>query len=112
MKRGDVVTVVLPGAYGKPRPGLVVQHDVFAALASVTILPLTSDVRGLPLVRIPVAPGPESGLRVPSEVQIDKIMTVRREKIGRIVGSLDASAMRSVDEALTRFLGLGWSPAP
>jgi mRNA interferase MazF len=112
LKRGDVVTVVLPGAYGKPRPGLVVQHDAFAALASVTILPLTSEIRSLPLIRIPVAPGPESGLRVASEAQIDKIMTVRRDKIGRTVGSLDASAMRTVDEALTRFLGLGWSPTP
>ena len=27
MKRGDLVTVVLPGAYGKPRPAVVVQAD-------------------------------------------------------------------------------------
>lgn len=108
MKRGDVVIVVLPGAYGKPRPGLVVQHDAFDALASVAVLPLTSDVRDLPLVRIRVAPGPEVGLRVPSDIQVDEIMTVPRDKIGRTLGSLDEDAMRRVDEALARFLGLGW----
>lgn len=35
MKRGDVVTVVLPGAFGKPRPALVIQSDLFADHPSV-----------------------------------------------------------------------------
>lgn len=109
MNRGDLVAVVLPDRYGKPRPGLVVQEDAFEALLSVTVLPLTSDVRGLPLVRVPVEPGEETGLRIASEVQVDKIMAVPREKIGPRLGSLDDSTMRRVDEALTRFLGLGWS---
>lgn len=108
MKRGDLVVVVLPGRYGKPRPALVVQHDAFEALASVTLLPLTSDLRGLPLVRVSVDPGEETGLRVASEVQIDKVMTVPREKIGPRLGALDEGTMQRVDEALVRFLGLGW----
>lgn len=111
MKRGELVAVGLPGRYGKPRPGLVVQHDAFEALPSVTLLPLTSDVRGLPLVRAPVEPREETGLRVPSEVQVDKAMTVPREKIGPRIGVLDEDTMKHVDEALGRFLGLGWSVA-
>jgi mRNA interferase MazF len=106
LRRGDVVTVVLPGGYGKPRPGLVVQHDAFSALSSVTVLPFTSDLRDFPLVRIPVEPGPETGLRIASQIQIDKIMTVPREKLGRRLGALDDDALRVVDEALGRFLGL------
>jgi mRNA interferase MazF len=109
VKRGDVVTVILPGRYGKPRPGLVVQHEAFGALASVTVLPLTSDVRSLPLVRIPIAPSEETGLRIASDVQVDKIMTVPKDKVGPRLGALDESAMKKVDEALGRFLGLGWS---
>ena len=31
MKRGDLVTVALPGDFGKPRPALVVQADLFNA---------------------------------------------------------------------------------
>jgi len=89
----------------------VVQHDAFEGLPSVTLLPLTSDLRGLPLVRVPVEPGEETGLRVPSEVQVDKAMSVPREKIGPRVGALDEGTMQRVDEALGRFLGLGWSVA-
>jgi len=104
VKRGDLVAVVLPGRYGKPRPGLVVQEDAFEALPSVTVLPLTSDLRGLLLVRVPVEPGEETGLRIASEVQVDKIMTVPRGKIGPRLGSVDDGTMRRVDEALARFL--------
>ncbi|MFA8387901.1 MAG: type II toxin-antitoxin system PemK/MazF family toxin [Pelagibaca sp.] len=42
LRRGDLVTVALQGAYGKPRPTLVIQSDQFAGLGSVTILPITS----------------------------------------------------------------------
>lgn len=36
-------------------------------------------------------------------------MTVPRDTIGPRLGSVDAGTLRRVDEALTRFLGLGWS---
>jgi mRNA interferase MazF len=87
----------------------VVQHDAFDALPSVTLLPLTSDLRALPLVRVPVHPGEETGLRVRSEIQIDKVMTIPREKVGPRIGALDEVTMQLVNEALGRFLGLGWS---
>ncbi len=59
MRRGEVVTIVLPGAYGKPRPALVIQSDFFDALGSVTVLPITSELRSAPLLRIPLdAPMP------------------------------------------------------
>jgi mRNA interferase MazF len=47
MRRCDVVTAVFPGAYGKPRPALLVQDDAFEALPSATLLPITSDLRDL-----------------------------------------------------------------
>ena len=106
MSRGDIVTVVPPGAYGKPRPALLVHDDAFQALPSATLLPITSDVRDLPPIRIAIEPGRESGLKRPSQVQIDKIMTVPRTKLGRRIGSLQEPAMETVDAALARFLGL------
>lgn len=106
MSRGDVVTVVLPGAYGKPRPALTVQDDAFSALPSVTLLPITSEIRDLPSLRITVEPGHEVGLRRRSQVQIDKAMTVARAKLGRRVGTLDRETLERVDQALGRFLGL------
>ena len=48
MKRGDIVTVALPGAIGKPRPALVIQSDLFDQHRSATILPVSgwSDTTG------------------------------------------------------------------
>jgi mRNA interferase MazF len=43
LKRGDVVVVALPGDYGKPRPALIIQSDLFNEThASVTVIPVTS----------------------------------------------------------------------
>src|SRR3546814_6541085 len=42
VKRGDIVAVSLQGDYGKPRPALIVQSNLLAALESVVICPITS----------------------------------------------------------------------
>ena len=39
MKRGTIVTIALQGYFGKPRPALIIQSDLFAELSSVTVLP-------------------------------------------------------------------------
>ena len=43
--RGDLVTVMLTGEYGKPRPALLIQSDLFREHSSVTVLPITSFLR-------------------------------------------------------------------
>jgi mRNA interferase MazF len=63
MRRGDLVTVALQGAYGKPRPALVIQSDLFDAHPSVAVLPVTSELRDAPLFRIRVEPDAKNGLR-------------------------------------------------
>ncbi len=45
MRRGQFVVVATAGDYGKPRPALVVQSDLFGELPSVVICPLTSTLR-------------------------------------------------------------------
>jgi mRNA interferase MazF len=104
--RGDLVTVVIAGDYGKPRPALVVQDTVFLGLPSITVLQLTSDLYVSPLVRIEIEPSQENGLREISHIMIDKAVTVRRSKIGRRIGRIDDDTMRRVGRALARFLGL------
>nr|WP_297902194.1 type II toxin-antitoxin system PemK/MazF family toxin [Metallibacterium sp.] len=51
---------------GKPRPALVIQSDFFAAHPSVTVLPVTSELRAAPLFRVDIEPGAGNGLRKPS----------------------------------------------
>ena len=105
MKRGDVVTVALPGSYGKPRPALIIQSDLFAEHPSVTILPVTSELRDTPLFRISIDPTPGNGLLKPSQIMVDKTQTIPREKIGKTLGQLDETTIVAVNRALALFLG-------
>jgi mRNA interferase MazF len=104
--RGDLVIVVIPGEYGKPRPALIVQSDAFSGINSITVLPLTSDLQPAPLVRITVAPSPENGLERRSQIMIDKAVTLPRRKVGARIGHLEEDTIRSADIALAGFLGL------
>ena len=106
MRRGDLVTVALQGDYGKPRPALVVQADQFAGLGSVVILPITSTLVDAPLLRLSVEPSLDNGLRAPSQIMLDKPMTVKTDKIGSPFGHLDDTTMLSVSRSLALFLGL------
>ena len=45
MRRGQFVVVATSGDYGKPRPALIVQSELFAELPSVVICPLTTTLR-------------------------------------------------------------------
>lgn len=107
MKRGDLIITSLPGDYGKPRPALMIQSDLFAETESLTVLPLTSMLVTTPLGRVTVDPDPQNGLRARSQVMIDKLMTIRRDKVGPVIGSLDATTMLEVNRLLALFLGLG-----
>lgn len=101
-----MVTVVLPGAYGKPRPALVIQSDFFDEHPSVTILPVTSEIRDTPLFRITVNPTPENRLLKTSQVMVDKSHSVPRAKLGKTLGQFDEETMLSVNRALVLFLGI------
>jgi mRNA interferase MazF len=59
-----------------------------------------------PLIRLDVAPSEETGLRKPSQVMIDKPMTVSVQKVGPAFGRLDDAAMLAVNRAMLLFLGL------
>lgn len=106
MRRGDLATVAVAGDFGKPRPALIIQADQFDRTATVTVALLTSIIVDAPLVRLAVRPTAENGLREPSQVMIDKVMTVRREKLGPAFGHLDTETMLEVTRLLAVFLGL------
>lgn len=105
MRRGDLVTVALSGDYGKPRPALVMQADEFAEHPSVTVLLITSEHIGAPLVRISLEPNATNGLDRRSDIMIDKTMTLPRARIGKTIGRIDAATMSAVSNALMTFLG-------
>lgn len=107
MKRGDIIIAAAPGDFGKPRPAVVVQSDFFNdSHASIVICPLTSDIILAPLYRIDVQPTIENGLRSPSQIMVDKIMALRRGRVGAAVGTLEQEIMLRVDRTLALWLGL------
>jgi mRNA interferase MazF len=104
--RGDLVTVAVQGDFGKPRPALVIQANQFSEHTSVTVLPVTSTPVAAPLLRITVQPNAENGLQKPSQVMVDKAMTVKRDKLGPAFGRIDANVMVEVERCLAVFLGI------
>jgi mRNA interferase MazF len=106
MKRGDLVLIALTGDYGKPRPALIVQSNLFCNHPSITICLLTSHILQTPLFRFYVEPSTDNGLTVPSQVQIDKIMTVPRGKIGHFIGKLSRKQMSEVTKLLALWTGI------
>jgi mRNA interferase MazF len=106
MIRGDFVTIAMQGDFGKPRPALVIQADQFNEHTTVTVLPVTSTLVAAPLLRITVQPGTESGLQKPSQVMVDKAMTVKGDKVGPSFGRIDADTMIEVERCLAVFLGI------
>jgi mRNA interferase MazF len=96
----------MPRDFGKPRPALVIQADQFEDTGTVTVLLLSGTLVDAPLIRPTLRPTPENGLRKPSQVMIDKAMSVKRDKLGPSFGRLDDETMLSVTRSLAVFLGL------
>lgn len=107
-RRGDVVACALPGEFGgRPRPAVVVQSDMFNAThPSVTVCPLTTYERAVPLFRIAIKKSTANGLRENSQVMVDKIATIGSGRVGTVIGRLDDQELTRVDEALALWLGL------
>lgn len=106
MRRGDIVTVAVPGDFGKPRPALVIQSDRFDETGTVTVALVSSTLIEAPLIRVSVEPNLDNGLRKTSQIMIDKLMSARRDKLGSTIGRLDDETMLAVTRSLAVFLGL------
>ncbi|NBB79939.1 MAG: type II toxin-antitoxin system PemK/MazF family toxin [Verrucomicrobia bacterium] len=106
MKRGDIILCVIAGDYGKPRPALIIQSDLFNPThPSVALLPITSHLLETPLFRIPIDKSPGNGLSQPSQIMIDKITAVRRDRIRKRIGQVSPALLIEIEASVLRFLG-------
>lgn len=106
MRRGELWTVA-GGVYAsKPRPAVILQDDVFAETASVTVAPLTSTLTGAGFLRVRIDATAESGLAAHSEVMVDKLTTVRRSNVQQRLGELTPEQLVDVERAALVFLGM------
>ena len=104
--RGDLVTIAMQGDFGKPRPALIIQANQFDEHATVTVLLVSSTLVNAPLFRVIVRPSLENGLQKPSQIMVDKVMTVKRDKLGPTFGRVDPDSMIEVERCLAVFLGI------
>jgi mRNA interferase MazF len=107
MKRGDIVLAVARGDYGKPRPAVVVQSDLFNAThASLLVCLLTSELVDAPLFRLTVQPSLDNGLQETSQVMVDKLLALPRGRLRERIGALEDEAMLALNRSLALILGL------
>ena len=108
MQRGDIVTVAAPGAYGKPRPAVVIQGDILnqANPRSTIVALMTSTIVDAPLLRLTVRPAPGNGLKKVSQVQANRMLTLPTEKTGQRIGQLTEAAITALDRMLAIVIGL------
>lgn len=59
-----------------------------------------------PLFRVTLPPGNRTGLAAPSQVMVDKVVSVPRRAIVGDLGRCDADELASIDDALRLWLAL------
>jgi len=107
IKRGTIVTCIIAGDFGKPRPALVIQSDLYNPThPSVVVLPITTHLLETPLFRIDIAAGKQNGLQQASQIMVDKVTALKRERIRQIVGRVSPALMETCEARLLDFLQL------
>ena len=107
-QRGDIALCADgKGDYtGKPRPVVIVQHtDYIEGMESITVCPITS-VLSTASVRARLKAGEETGLKETSEVETDKITTIRATRLSRKIGRVAEKELDKIDYALRIWLDL------
>lgn len=105
LKRGDIIIYVLKGDYGKPRPAVVIQSNLFNDThASITVCPITTHIIDAPLFRLILPPTKENGLNQSSQIMTDKVMTLQRDKIREKIGVLSHEQNINLNTAIKIWL--------
>ena len=103
MKRGEIWWAELPPPAGRRPVVLLSRDEAFAVRELVTIAPVTTRTRGLP-VEVPL--GKQDGMPKACAVNVDTITTIpKRCPVARIA-ALSARKIDAVDAALRFALGL------
>ncbi len=109
MKRGDVVVLNLGGNVGKPRPALIIQANILNEddrLATTIVLPLTSELLNMEVIRYKLEPTITNGLQFVSQVMIDKIMQIEKIRVQKIVGHITQKQINEIEARLLAILGV------
>lgn len=103
MQRGEVWWAELPRPVGRRPVVLASRDEAYAVRALVTVVPVTTRARGIP---VEVRLGREEGLPRTCVANADTITTIPKSTLGSFAGVLGPDKLRALDEAIRFALGL------
>ena len=103
MKRGEVWWVELPSSIGKRPVVLLSRDEAYPIRNAVTVAEVTTTIRGIP---VEVSLDPEDGLPKKCVVNLDTIISIRKELLRERVSLLSAEKMNQVNQAMKFALSL------
>lgn len=105
--RGDV-RICRFGPPAKARPVVVLtRNDATSYLATVTVAPISSSIRGVPSQ---VILSEDDGMKTPCAVNLHNVTTVRCDRLGARIAHLSQSRLDEICSALRFALGCNESP--
>ncbi len=107
MNRDDLVMVSAPGGYGRPWSAVVLQSDIFNEThASVLVCVVISDSQDAPLFRIDIQPTKGTGIKMVSQIMVDKIGALRGDRFAQYIGRVNDETLIPLNHSLALFISL------
>ena len=103
MRRGEVWWVDFPPPIGRRPAVLVSRNQAYQIRASITVVPVTRKVRGIP---VEVGLGPADGIPRKSVTNADSIMTVPKDRLVGYLTALSPEKVEAVGRAIKFALDL------
>lgn len=103
MRRGEVWWATLPLPIGRRPVVLLSRNEAYAVRNAVTVAEVTSTIRGIP---VEVELGPDDGLPKKCVVNLDTIVTIRKDLLIERISILRDEKLDQIDSAIKFALSL------
>ena len=97
MKRGEAWWAELPSPIGKRPVLLLSRNEAYVVRNAVTVAEITTTIRGIP-VEVPL--GTEDGLPKKCVVNLDTIVTIKKESLKERIAALSFEKLVRVNAAI------------
>jgi len=103
MQRGEIWWARLTEPIGKRPVALLSRDEAYSVRNAVTVAEITSTIRNIP---VEVSLGPEDGLPKKCVVNLDTIITIRKELLVERITILEPEKIYEVNKAIKFALGM------
>lgn len=103
MKKGEVWWAELPAPVGKRPVVLLSRDEAYSVRNAVTVAEVTRTIRKIP---VEVLLGPEDGLPQKCVVNLDTILTIRKDLLVERIALLKTDKIELIEKAIRFALGM------